>query len=200
MPRFSFSFIVFFSLFIFFFLAPLLLFAPLLSGRAFPCCFLFPFRQAVGINGNVNTARYRGNFTKKKEKKRVFGPGAGEVGRCWRSPGRGEKLGATRRRPLGCPGVAQVVPCVRPAPVGLRLCKPWDGRKNPPQHPWDPPGSPLGPPAVCTERAFNGAAARCGELGESWEKGGVSVCVGGVREEHAPPGGTKLLLLGGGQL
>lgn len=58
--------VVWFSFFLFAFhpLTPPLRFLPA-RRTSLPVLLLFvPFRQPVGINGNVNTARYRGNFTK----------------------------------------------------------------------------------------------------------------------------------------
>lgn len=108
--------------------------SPFLPARrtSLPVLLFVPFRQPVGINGNVNTARYRGNFTKMGI---YFWAGAAGVGRggCRGLGGVGEKLGAAGGRPGGRSEMVRSRSgsghaCAL-APAGLRLCNPggWTG-------------------------------------------------------------------------
>lgn len=134
-----------------------------LAGRSLavlPPLFLFP-SLPVGISGDVNTARDRGNFA---------AMGIDSWGRAERGGGgwgTHTEVGEPGVAPLRCWGRVRV--CVRAPflPGSLTL----GGEK------WDPPPpspQPYRALLVCTNRALWGCSAL---LGESWAKGGV--CGGG---------------------
>lgn len=135
-----------------------------------PVLLFVPFRQPVGINGNVNTARYRGNFTKMGI---YFWAGAAGVRRvcvwggagCRELGGMGEKLGVVGGRPGGRSEMVRSrsgsgYVCAL-APAGLRLCNLgwWWGQGSTPCAPeGDPLLVPPQPPAPGAPRSRRGFA------------------------------------------